>query len=274
MKVLLRPKVTVARGTDLADAQAMQRLALTQIMMANSITSLRDIGRRDWRVFVEHQSAMEAVLRDDPSGHYRLMTFATRDAYRHVVERIAKRTGHSEVSVASRAVEFARAQSLRSPPDAVEARQRQHHFAVMRRLPADKAGVAALGDDADACGSAGLYHGGNFCCAGGAHYGQGVAALALAPVQLPGAQVAFIQDVGWANDATQLRDQWVVGAHGATSRLSGFLLAPRGPRRRRTFRAMSPNSRLTSTLSLAAPAATVSVPVLSLIHISEPTRPY
>jgi len=107
-----------------AVAQSTQRLALTQIMMANSITSLRDIGRRDWRVFVEHQSAMEAVLRDDPSGHYRLMTFATRDAYRHVVERIAKRTGLSEVSVASRAVEFARAQALRSPPNAVEARQR------------------------------------------------------------------------------------------------------------------------------------------------------
>ena len=76
--------------------------------MANSITSLRDIGRRDWREFVEHQSAMEAVLRDDPAGCYSLMTFATRDTYRHVVERIAKRTEHSEVAVAGRAIEMAR----------------------------------------------------------------------------------------------------------------------------------------------------------------------
>lgn len=93
---------------DNAVAQATQRLALTQIMMANSITSLRDIGRRDWRMFVERQSVMEAVLRDDPSGFYSQMTFATRDRYRHVVERIAKRTGHREVSVAQWAIDLAR----------------------------------------------------------------------------------------------------------------------------------------------------------------------
>lgn len=92
---------------DDAVAQATQRLALTQIMMANSITSLRDIGRRDWRMFVERQSVMEAVLRDDPSGYYAQMTFATRDRYRHVVERIAKRTGHREVSVAQWAIDLA-----------------------------------------------------------------------------------------------------------------------------------------------------------------------
>ena len=33
----------------------------------------------DWRSFVERQSRMEAVLREDPSGFYRRMTFATRD---------------------------------------------------------------------------------------------------------------------------------------------------------------------------------------------------
>ena len=60
-------------------AKSTQRLALTQIMMANSITSLRDIGRRDWRLFVEKESVMEAVLREDPSGFYPQMTFATRD---------------------------------------------------------------------------------------------------------------------------------------------------------------------------------------------------
>ena len=91
-----------------AVAHSTQRLALTQIMMANSITSLRDIGRRDWRLFVEHQSVMEAALRKDPSGFYPLMTFATRDRYRHVVERICKRTNHREASVASWAVDLAR----------------------------------------------------------------------------------------------------------------------------------------------------------------------
>ena len=91
-----------------AVAHSTQRLALTQIMMANSITSLRDIGRRDWRVFVEHQSVMEAALRKDPAGFYPLMTFATRDRYRHVVERICKRTNHRETSVAYWAIDLAR----------------------------------------------------------------------------------------------------------------------------------------------------------------------
>ncbi|HET6681773.1 MAG TPA: glucoamylase family protein [Gemmatimonadaceae bacterium] len=95
----LRPEDATARST--------QRLALTQIMMANSITSLRTIGRRDWRRFVERQSAMEAVLRTDPSGFYERMTFATRDRYRHAVERLARRSGHPETTVASWAIALA-----------------------------------------------------------------------------------------------------------------------------------------------------------------------
>ena len=69
-----------------------QRLALTQVMMANSITSLRAIARIDWHDFVESQSRLEAVLREDPAAIYPRMTFETRDRYRHVVERIAQRT--------------------------------------------------------------------------------------------------------------------------------------------------------------------------------------
>ena len=33
--------------------------------------------------------ALDAVLRADPAGAYDRMTFATRDHYRHVVERVA-----------------------------------------------------------------------------------------------------------------------------------------------------------------------------------------
>ncbi|MGH7562002.1 MAG: glucoamylase family protein, partial [Gemmatimonadales bacterium] len=101
-----------------AAARANQRVALTQIMMANSITSLRDIGRMEWEVFVERQSAMEAVLRHDPVHAYPRMTFRTRDWYRHVVERIAKRTGRDEPAVARLAVDLARA-----APDGPDARR-------------------------------------------------------------------------------------------------------------------------------------------------------
>ncbi len=105
-------------------AHSTQRLALTQIMMANSIMSLREVGRCDWRMFVEQQSAMEAVLRTDPSGFYSQMTFATRDRYRHVVERIAKRTGRREVAVAQWVI--ARAQQEMRVPESSASPHRCH----------------------------------------------------------------------------------------------------------------------------------------------------
>ena len=61
--------------------------------MANSITSLRTIARHGLEDVRRGQSVLEAALRHDPAGVYPRMTFATRDQYRHVVERIAKRTG-------------------------------------------------------------------------------------------------------------------------------------------------------------------------------------
>jgi hypothetical protein len=78
--------------------------------MAHSITSLRTIAHLDWRSFVEGQSAMEAVLRDDPPGSTPRMTFATRDRYRHVVERIAQADRQREEDVARAAVELARSE--------------------------------------------------------------------------------------------------------------------------------------------------------------------
>jgi cellobiose phosphorylase len=87
-----------------ASGRATEHVALTQVMMANSITSLRTIARMDWETFVEGQSVLEAALRTDPAGVYPRMTFATRDRYRHVVEAIAKRTDREEAAVAGEAV--------------------------------------------------------------------------------------------------------------------------------------------------------------------------
>ena len=87
-----------------ASGRATERVALTQVMMANSITSLRAIARMDWETFVESQSTLDAELRRDPAGVYPRMTFETRDHYRHVVERIAKRTEREEAAVAREAV--------------------------------------------------------------------------------------------------------------------------------------------------------------------------
>jgi len=98
-----------------AAAQATQRMALTQVMMANSITSLRGVALVDWRVFVERHSAVEAVLREDPAGAYAAMTFATRDRYRHAVEHIARRGGRGEGEVARAAVGLAAGAAAADP---------------------------------------------------------------------------------------------------------------------------------------------------------------
>ncbi len=90
-----------------AAAQATQRLALTQVVMANSITSLRAVDRVDWKTLVERRSAVESVLREDPARFYERMTFATRDRYRHVVERIARGSGGEEAEVARAAIGLA-----------------------------------------------------------------------------------------------------------------------------------------------------------------------
>ena len=87
-----------------AAQRSAQELALTQLVMANSIASLRSVARIDWTAFVESASATESVLRGDPSGTYADMTRATRDRYRHAVERIARGTGQPEPAVAGAAI--------------------------------------------------------------------------------------------------------------------------------------------------------------------------
>ena len=67
-----------------------QQLAADQVSISNSIGSLRFLGAMDWREFVETMSVVEQILREDPDGVYGKMDFATRDRYRHVVEKIAK----------------------------------------------------------------------------------------------------------------------------------------------------------------------------------------
>ncbi len=86
-----------------------RQLAADQVSISNSIGSLRLLGAIDWQEFVETRSFVEQILLEDPSGVYPQMDFATRDRYRHVVEKIAKNSRLSEEEVARRAIRLARA---------------------------------------------------------------------------------------------------------------------------------------------------------------------
>ncbi|MHC8285505.1 GH36-type glycosyl hydrolase domain-containing protein [Pseudomonas sp. XS1P51] len=93
-----------------------QQQAANQVSISNSIASLRLLSATDWQEFVEHLSHVEHVLRTDPAGIYARMDFATRDHYRHVVERLAKNCDQAEENVARAAIALADAR-VRPPPE-------------------------------------------------------------------------------------------------------------------------------------------------------------
>lgn len=84
-----------------------QQQAADQVSISNSIGSLRFLGAMDWRTFVETMSVVERTLREDPAEVYGNMDFATRDRYRHLVERMARSSRLSECEVARAAIHLA-----------------------------------------------------------------------------------------------------------------------------------------------------------------------
>jgi cyclic beta-1,2-glucan synthetase len=99
-----------------------QRLAANQVSIGNAITSMRLISALDWTLFFERVSLVEQILRRDPVGIYAAMDFATRDQYRHQIERIAKRSDEIETQIASAALHRAELARAAGAPDAA-----RHH---------------------------------------------------------------------------------------------------------------------------------------------------
>ncbi|MBI5860773.1 MAG: cyclic beta 1-2 glucan synthetase [Rhodocyclales bacterium] len=89
-----------------------QQQATDQVSISNSIGSLRFLGTMNWREFVETMSVVEQKLQEDPGGVYGQMDFATRDRYRHVVERVAKCGPLTEREVARKAIQLAHEAAL------------------------------------------------------------------------------------------------------------------------------------------------------------------
>ncbi|HET9479848.1 MAG TPA: hypothetical protein VFO72_10915, partial [Pyrinomonadaceae bacterium] len=84
-----------------------QRQAAAQVTVGNIITSMRLLSTLDWNDFFEKVSLIEPLLGKDPAGAYLRMEFASRDRYRHVIERISKRTRTSELKIAQATVKLA-----------------------------------------------------------------------------------------------------------------------------------------------------------------------
>jgi cyclic beta-1,2-glucan synthetase len=94
-----------------------QQQAVDQVSISNSIGSLRFLGAMNWRTFIEAMSVVELTLREDPAAAYGTMDFATRDRYRHVVEKMARSSRLSECEVARHAIDLAQQAAGRNGGD-------------------------------------------------------------------------------------------------------------------------------------------------------------
>lgn len=83
------------------------RQAAAQVTVGNIITSMRLLSTLDWKDFFETVSLIDPELAKDPAGAYSRMDFATRDRYRHVIERISKGTKKPEPEIARAALGLA-----------------------------------------------------------------------------------------------------------------------------------------------------------------------
>lgn len=94
-----------------------QRQAADQVSISNSIASIRLLGNMDWHDFFESVSAVEQILNTDPATVYPRMDFTSRDYYRHIVEKMARKSPFSEEEVASKAIEMAKSNSTHDDAD-------------------------------------------------------------------------------------------------------------------------------------------------------------
>jgi cyclic beta-1,2-glucan synthetase len=99
-----------------------QSQATGQITVGNIITSMRLLSTLDWQTFFESVSLIDPLFGKDPAKVYSKMTFGTRNRYREVVERIARRTKIDELKVARKVIEVSAAAHRRDRSD----RRRSH----------------------------------------------------------------------------------------------------------------------------------------------------
>ncbi|MBW2494854.1 MAG: cellobiose phosphorylase, partial [Deltaproteobacteria bacterium] len=76
--------------------------------VARLTRALKVLSDISWFELVSKSSVVERVLSEDPAGVYSRMDTETRNRYRTMVERLARRTKYGEVEVAERAVSYSR----------------------------------------------------------------------------------------------------------------------------------------------------------------------
>ncbi len=88
-----------ARGTDLEEVLVAEqnRLSSGNVTMSNLIKGLRSIDDTEWPVWVESVSRLDAALRE--GSDYTELDFGSRNSYRDTIEKMARRSGKTELEV-------------------------------------------------------------------------------------------------------------------------------------------------------------------------------
>ncbi len=86
-----------------------QRQIQYRITVGHLLSSLHQINHLLWEDSFEELSLVEQALRRDPAGIYPEMDFASRDAYRHQIEKLARRWNIPEPILAERVLALAAA---------------------------------------------------------------------------------------------------------------------------------------------------------------------
>src|SRR5258708_7471491 len=107
MEWLEKNLVKKGQSIDKIVQEEHQRQAAAQVTVGNIITSMRLLSTLDWKDFFETVSLIDPELAKDPAGMYSRMDFATRDRYRHVIERISKGAKKAEPEIARAALRLA-----------------------------------------------------------------------------------------------------------------------------------------------------------------------
>lgn len=82
--------------------------ASLQVSIGNSLTSLKFVQSVNWNEVFETLSYVESILKKDPEEVYTKMDFESKNHYRNAVNRLARRSGVSEMLVAIKALEYAK----------------------------------------------------------------------------------------------------------------------------------------------------------------------
>ncbi|MDB5108477.1 MAG: glycosyl transferase, partial [Candidatus Binatus sp.] len=108
----------------------------TNVTVRNVITSMRLMSAVDWAEFFESVSTVDAVLR--AGSDFAAMDFATRDRYRHAIEKLARGSVHTEIEVAQHAMSAASRAAPEGPNrDGATARRERDpgYYLISRGLP-------------------------------------------------------------------------------------------------------------------------------------------